>query len=75
MTAKNITDLVEIGRHDENRLAIVKCVCNTEFGPWSFIVRKSDDKSGGRFWAQEGECPECKRRLFFTVTIKVYDWS
>ena len=75
MTAKNITDFVEIGLHDENRLAIVKCACNAEFGPWEFILSKSDDKAGGRFWAREGKCPKCKRKLFFTATIKVYDWS
>ena len=75
MTAKNITDFVKIGRHDENRLAIVKCACNAEFGPWSFIVTKADDKADGLFWSTEGVCPECKRKLFFTVTIKVYEWS
>lgn len=62
---KDVTDQVEFNLNDDECLPLTKCVCGVEFESWNFIlgVYKDDPK----------ECPNCKRKLYFKPSIRVYE--
>jgi hypothetical protein len=62
---KDVTEEVDIGSIDDEHLPITKCVCGKIFEPWDFIISiyKDDPYS----------CPNCKRKLYFTNSIKIYE--
>jgi len=64
MKVKDITSEVEFG-HKSKSLSLTKCVCGKEFYFWNFILSEGSD--------YPSECPECGRKMYFEVNIKVYE--
>ena len=60
----DITDKVAFGNNDDEFLPLLQCACGREFDPWSFVISIYPDNPT--------ECPECKRKLWFSIEIKVY---
>ena len=60
----DITDKVRFGLNDAEFLPIKRCVCGKTFGHWDFFI-DSDPK-------YPTECPECGRKMWFALTIRVY---
>lgn len=62
---KDVTRQVEHGFNDGECLPITKCVCGQKFHLWDFIVTVYEK--------HPSECPECKRKLYFSPEIKIYE--
>jgi len=65
MLDKDITNKVSFGSNDDECLPLTKCVCGREFGLWNFILGIERD--------YPHQCPNCKRKMYFTINIKVYE--
>ena len=65
MTDKDVTNQVKQGPMDDEILCITKCVCGKQFALWDFVIRAGND--------DPVECPECDRRLYFTMAVRVYE--
>jgi hypothetical protein len=61
----DVTEKVEFDWNDNECLPLTKCVCGAEFKLWTFIISIYED--------DPYYCPECKRGLFWTTRIKVYE--
>jgi hypothetical protein len=61
----DVTDLVYFGNPDDDILPITKCVCGEVFDMWDFIISIYLDDAY--------ECPNCRRRLYFSQSIRVYE--
>lgn len=61
----DVTDKVQYGLNDDEALPLTKCVCGTAFEPWDMILSVYDDTPEA--------CPVCGRRLFFRVSIRVFE--
>jgi DNA-directed RNA polymerase subunit RPC12/RpoP len=60
----DVTGKVEYGLNDDECLPLLKCVCGKEFKSWDFVLPVySDDPA---------ECPDCGAKLFFQLSIKVF---
>lgn len=62
---KDITSEVNFGRNDDECLPLKKCACGQEFEYWNFILGIERDYAKS--------CPNCGRKLYFTVDIKVFE--
>lgn len=62
----DVTELVTFSSPDDDCLPITKCVCGTEFPIWQFTISIYDDNDAY-------QCPECKRKLWFSSSIHVYE--
>ena len=62
---KDITSLVNFGNNDGELLPITKCICGTRFIAWDFIISIYPDTPY--------ECPSCKRKLYFSLSIKLFE--
>lgn len=60
-----ITGKVSFGLNDDECLPLKKCACGKEFAHWDFIL--------GVYRDSPHECPDCKRKMYFAVEIKVYE--
>ncbi len=65
MSDKNVTQSTRSGFNDDEILPVTKCVCGVTFEHWKFSIGL------GRESAQE--CPECGRKLYFELTIQIYE--
>ncbi len=65
MAYSDITDKVSFQRNDDEHLPLTKCACGKTFDPWDFILGMEED--------YPEECPGCKRKMFFTLDIKVFE--
>jgi hypothetical protein len=66
MKYKDVTKDVLLGDNNDGEcLPIVECVCGQGFDNWDFIISIYSDNPD--------ECPNCKRKLFFSNSIKVYE--
>jgi len=63
--SKDITNEVEFNLNDDELLPLTKCVCGKEFMPWSFVLGVYEDSPT--------PCPECKRKMYFRIEIRVYE--
>ena len=61
----DITKDIKVGEVDGTILPILKCKCGETFDHYSFCIGDESDKPT--------QCPNCKRRLFFTSEIKIFD--
>ena len=61
----DITDKVDFGDNDGDYIPITKCICGKKFIPWDFFI--TTDENDPR------KCPNCQRKLLFTINIKVYE--
>lgn len=62
---KDITDEVKFDLNDDEYLPLTRCACGKEFVPWSFLLGVERD--------YPKTCPNCKRELYFALSIKVYE--
>jgi len=62
---KDITDKVEFGLNDDDLLPLLECICGQTFESWTFLLN-ADENSPVK-------CPNCGRKLFFEVEIRVYE--
>lgn len=62
--SKDITNLVDFGLNDDEYLPLTRCVCGQTFKYWGFVI--SMDSEGT-------ECPNCDRRLYFKVAIRIFE--
>lgn len=62
---KDITNKVSFGRNDDECLPLTKCACGKEFRHWDFTIGMERD--------YPKSCPNCKREMFFTLKIKIYE--
>ena len=65
MSDKDITSLVDFYGNDDECLPIIKCVCGQEFKAWTFNISIYRDTPT--------ECPNCKRKLYFKMGIRVFE--
>jgi len=65
MSDKDITNLVDFNGNDDEYLPLTECVCGQRFEPWKFIISIYRDTPK--------ECPNCKRKLYFKMGIRVYE--
>ena len=63
----DITDKVAFGLNDGEFLPFMKCACGETFEPWNFILGMDSDPDYPK------ECPNCKRKMWFSVEIRVYE--
>ncbi len=61
----DVTASVLFGNNDDELLPITQCVCGATFGYWEFCI--------GVYPEHTHECPECGRKLYFSVKIKVFE--
>lgn len=61
----DVTEKVNYGLNDDEALPLTKCVCGTTFRPWEMILSVYDDTPEA--------CPVCGRRMFFRVSIRVFE--
>lgn len=61
---KDITDEVKFNFNDEY-LPLNECACGEEFRPWNFVIGAERD--------YPKSCPKCGRKLYFTITVKVFE--
>jgi len=64
-TSRKITSKVEFGLNDGCYLPISKCICGSEFWPDALYITMEEDGLK--------ECPSCKRKLFFKLSIDIYE--
>ena len=64
---KDVTDLVEFGSNDDECLPLYKCVCGAKYESWKFTLSIYSDPD----WANE--CKFCGRKLYFSISIRVYE--
>jgi DNA-directed RNA polymerase subunit RPC12/RpoP len=64
MSIIDVTDQVECSNPDDECIALRKCICGHEFEGWSMILSIYEDRPT--------ECPYCKRKLFFSCSVRVY---
>ena len=69
MKDRDVTELVDFGLNDDDVLPLLRCVCGANFDPWHFIISVGGDGSGNYVHS----CPVCGRKLYFTVSIKVFE--
>jgi len=62
---KDVTALVEFGLNDDEYLPLYKCVCGKEFNYWDHVISIYPEYSK--------ECEFCHRKLYFGLTIRVYE--
>jgi hypothetical protein len=62
---KDITSQVRIHSYDEEVATLTRCICGETFEPWDFSlgIYKDDPK----------ECPNCHRRMYCSISVKVYE--
>lgn len=60
---KDMTSFVRTGSIDNESLPLEKCACGREFSGWDFQL--------GIYREMPKECPQCKRLLYFSVSIHV----
>ncbi len=72
MSAKEVTNLVEIGSLYEEMLPVTKCVCGAQFGAW-WDKAPFFDINTCVFDPDIHHCPKCGRGLYFSVDIHVYE--
>ena len=61
----DITFLVDFQLNDDELLPLTKCACGINFRPWDLVIGIERD--------HPTECPHCKRKLYFNVSIRVYE--
>ena len=61
----DVTDLVDFSNPDDEALPITRCVCGQKFQLWEFSISIYPDGAH--------ECPNCRRRLYFSQSIRVYE--
>jgi len=62
---RDVTSLVDFNNNDDEYLPIIKCVCGATFESWTFNISIYPDTAYS--------CPNCGRRLYFTLGIRVYE--
>ncbi len=62
---KDITSQVDFGDIDDEHLPLTKCICGRVFDSWDFVISIYRDDTQ--------ICPDCKRKMYFTNQIKVYE--
>lgn len=62
---RDITELVEFQNNDDEYLPLTKCACGAKFKPWEFALGIYED--------MPKTCPECGRRMIFSISIRVYE--
>lgn len=67
MSDKDVTQLVDFdaGQIDSECLPLYKCVCGKTFDSWDFLL--------GIYRENASRCPQCNRRLYFSVGIRVFE--
>jgi len=68
MEDKDVTELVDFGLNDDEVLPITTCVCGAEYNPWHFTISMGNDCG-----YLLHPCPKCGRKLYFTVSIRVFE--
>ena len=61
----NVTTKVDFLGNDDECLPILKCVCGKIFPAWTFIISIYEDTPT--------PCPDCGRKLWFSMGIQVYE--
>ncbi len=61
----DITDQVDFQFNDDEYLPLTKCACGKKFDPWKFSISIYED--------DPDICPNCGRKLFFRISIRVYE--
>ena len=61
---KDVTTQVDFQNNDDECLPLTKCVCGKTFEPWEHILSIYEDSPK--------ECPNCGRKLFFRIGIRVF---
>lgn len=62
---KDITASVQFGYSDDEYLPLTKCACGRVFPSWAFVL--------GVYRDRPQTCPQCGRKLYFSVSITVYE--
>lgn len=62
---KDITDEVEFDLNDDELLPFTRCACGLAFKPWNLVIGMERD--------YPKVCPNCKRELYFTISIRVFE--
>lgn len=62
---KDVTSEVSFGSVDDESLPLGKCVCGKRFRLWDHIL--------GIYPDMANRCPECGRKLYFSVEVHVYE--
>jgi len=65
MKTIDITDKVAFEDNDGECLPLISCVCGHVWEAWTFSIGADED--------YPTECPFCKRKLFFSFKIRVYE--
>lgn len=60
----DVTDQVDTGPVDDECMSLCKCVCGAKFEYWTMIISIYEN--------DPTECPHCKRKLFFSHSVRVY---
>lgn len=56
---------IERGDIGDDEMAVHECVCGARFVPWEFYLTTNQDDPKA--------CPQCGRRFFFQVWVKVFE--
>lgn len=65
----DVTDKVDFENPDDECLPLTRCVCGQTFVPWDFILGIEKDKTYMK------TCPNCKRKLFWELRVKVFEYT
>ncbi len=65
MAIKNVTGFVTFENNDDEFLPLTEYVCGQKFNAWDFQL--------GVYKDDPTECPNCKRKLFFSFSLQVYE--
>jgi len=60
----DVTDKVDFGINDDESLPLTTCVCGAAFETWSQIMGMGPERP----WT----CPQCGAKLFFRLSIRVF---
>jgi len=63
---KDITSQVSFADNDGELLPLTKCICGKEYEVWDFVLNTD-------IYDSPIKCDACGRRMYFEVSIKVYE--
>ena len=62
---KDVTDLVEFGRPDDEFLPLTKCKCGKRYEPWEFNL--------SIYASDPSVCDNCGTKLYFSSRTRVWE--
>lgn len=65
MTDNDVTSGVEFDEYEGGVLSMTRCACGKEWKVWDFVLGQDRNRPD--------ECPQCHRKLYFKLEIKVYE--